>query len=57
MATAKGLRMLPAGAAGGGADPGNAPVVLARDMRDVAADRFGRIWAMSTTSIALVSEK
>jgi len=57
VATAKGLRMLPAGAAGAAADPGNAPVVLARDMRDVAADRFGRIWAMSTTSIALVVEK
>ena len=26
----------------GGADPGNAPVILAGDMRDVAADRFGR---------------
>jgi hypothetical protein len=32
------------------------PTVLAGDMRDVAADRFGRIWAMSTTSIALVQE-
>jgi len=32
-------------------------VVLAGDMRDVAADRFGRIWAMSTSSIALVEAK
>jgi hypothetical protein len=57
VATAKGLRMLPAGATGAGADPGNAPVVLAGDMRDVAADRIGRIWAMSATSIALVEQK
>jgi hypothetical protein len=57
VATSKGLRMFPAGATGAAADPGNAPVVLAGDMRDVAADGVGRIWAMSTTSIALVDEK
>jgi len=69
VATGKGLRALPAppaaagastGAAAGDAarvDPGAAPVVLAGDMRDVTADRFGRIWAMSATSIALVEEK
>jgi len=57
IATAKGLRMLPPGAAPPGADPGTAPVVLAGDMRDVASDRFGRIWAMSTSSIALVDAK
>jgi hypothetical protein len=57
VATGKGLRALPAGAAGAGADPGGTPIVLAGEMRDVAADRFGRIWAMSTTSIAFVEEK
>jgi hypothetical protein len=57
VATGKGLRALPPGAAGAGADPAGAPVIVAGDMRDVAADRFGRIWAMSTTSIALVEEK
>ena len=57
IATGKGLRMLPAGAAAPAADPGAAPVVLAGDMRDVATDRFGRIWAMSTSSIALVEAK
>ena len=59
VATGKGLRALPPGAGTGDApaDPGATPTVLAGDMRDVAADRFGRIWAMSTTSIALVNEK
>jgi hypothetical protein len=56
VATGRGLRALPAGAAAG-VDPAATPVVLAGEMRDVAADRFGRIWAMSTTSIALVQEK
>jgi hypothetical protein len=49
--------MLPAKAADAAADPGSAAVVLAGDMRDVAADRLGRIWAMSATSIALVEPK
>ena len=57
VATAKGLRALPPGATAADADPGRVPTVLAGEMRDVAADRFGRIWAMSTTSIALVQEK
>ena len=58
IATSKGLRMLPPADKGAPApDPGAAQVVLAGDMRDVAADRFGRIWAMSTTSIALVQDK
>jgi hypothetical protein len=58
LATTKGLRTLPPADKGAPApDPGAAPVVLAGEMRDVAADRFGRIWAMSTTSIALVQEK
>jgi ligand-binding sensor domain-containing protein len=57
VATGKGLRALPAGEAAAGVDPAATPVVLAGEMRDVAADRLGRIWAMSTTSIALVQEK
>ena len=58
VATSKGLRALPPDAAGPAAPIRRAaPIVLAGDMRDVAADRFGRIWAMSTTSIALVEPK
>ncbi|HXU03180.1 MAG TPA: hypothetical protein VN903_19575 [Polyangia bacterium] len=56
VATGKGLRVLPADAAGG-TDPGVAPVIVEGDMRDVAADRFGRIWGMSTSAIALVEAK
>jgi hypothetical protein len=57
VATAKGLRLLPPDAAGTDADPARAPVMVEGDMRDVEADRFGRIWAMSTSSIALVEPK
>jgi len=57
VATAKGLRLLPPDAAGTAADPAAAPIIVAGDMRDVATDRFGRIWAMSNTSIALVDQK
>ena len=57
VATSKGLRALPPDAAGTGADPALAPIVVPGDMRDVAVDKFGRIWAMSTTSIALVDPK
>jgi len=49
--------MVPADAAAAGADPDRAPVVVEGDMRDVVADRLGRIWAMSTASIALVEQK
>ncbi len=52
VATSKGLRMLT-----GASDPLTAPVIVAGEMRDVVADRFGRVWAMSTTSIAFVDEK
>jgi hypothetical protein len=52
VATSKGLRVLD-----GASDPGGAPVVVAGDMRDVVADRFGRVWAMTATSIAFVDEK
>jgi hypothetical protein len=51
------LRALPPAAAGAAADPAGAPIIVPGDMRDVAVDRFGRIWAMSTTSIARVEEK
>ena len=44
------------GEAAAGVDPAAAPVILAGEMRDVATDRFGRVWAMSTTSIALVEK-
>jgi hypothetical protein len=39
------------------ADPAAAPVVLEGSMRDVRIDRFGRMWVMSSTSIALIEEK
>ena len=38
-------------------DPGTAPVVLSGDMRDVMVDRFGRVWAMSSASIAVIEER
>ena len=57
VATAKGLRALPPDAGGTDADPARASVMVEGDMRDVVADRLGRIWAMSTTSIALVEPK
>jgi hypothetical protein len=38
-------------------DPDHAPVIVAGDMRDVTVDRSGRVWAMSTTTIALVVER
>jgi hypothetical protein len=46
-----------AGAPASAADPGAAPVVLEGDMRDVAVDRFGRVWALGAASIALVQEQ
>ena len=52
VATSKGLRVLT-----GASDPAAAPIIVAGEMRDVVADRFGRVWAMSTTSIAFVDEK
>jgi hypothetical protein len=60
VATNKGLRVLPQGQPGekpAALDPGAAPVVVAGDMRDVSIDRFGRVWAMSSASIAVVEEK
>ena len=53
VASSKGLRLLVQPAT----DPGTAPVVLAGDMRDVAIDRFGRVWAMSSGSIAVIEER
>ena len=52
VATSKGLRMLT-----GATDPAAARVIVPGEMRDVVADRFGRVWAMSNTSIAFVDEK
>ena len=37
--------------------PGAAPVVLDGDMRDVAVDRFGRVWALGVATIALVEDR
>jgi ligand-binding sensor domain-containing protein len=53
VASSKGLRLLVQPAT----DPGSAPVVLPGNMRDVAVDRFGRVWAMSNASIAVIEEK
>jgi ligand-binding sensor domain-containing protein len=55
VASNKGLRLLDAKAPD--ADPGTAPVVLPGDMRDVMVDRFGRVWAMSSASIALIQDR
>jgi hypothetical protein len=49
-ATAKGLRIA---GRGGDLDPGS--LVLPGDMRDLTRDGFGRIWALSASSIALVA--
>jgi hypothetical protein len=38
-------------------DPDRAPVIVSGDMRDVTVDRQGRVWAMSTTTIALVADR
>jgi hypothetical protein len=59
IASSKGLRLLDGNGDGKAAniDPGTAPVVLPGDMRDVMVDRFGRVWVMSSASIALVEER
>jgi hypothetical protein len=49
-ATAKGLRIA---ARGGDLDAGS--LVLPGDMRDLTRDGFGRLWALSASSIALVA--
>jgi len=53
VASSKGLRLLVQPAT----DPGTAPVVLPGDIRDVVVDRFGRVWAMSSASIAVIEER
>jgi hypothetical protein len=53
VATGKGLRVLAPGAT----DVESAPVVVDGVMRDVTVDRFGRVWALSSTSIALVRDR
>ena len=52
IATAKGLRRVTPADAGAGH---LGDVVVAGDQRDVKLDRFGRIWALSSSSIAVVS--
>jgi hypothetical protein len=49
-ATAKGLRIV-----GRSANLDRASVVIADDMRDLTRDGFGRLWALSASSIGLVS--
>jgi hypothetical protein len=51
VATAKGLRVA---APAPSQAPRSAPVVVAGNMRDVHLDRYGRVWALSASSIALV---
>jgi hypothetical protein len=51
-ATAKGLRIAGRGAA---AAVDGAPVIIPDDMRDLGRDGFGRLWALSASSIGLVS--
>jgi len=53
-ATAKGLRIV---GTSGGAAPNldRASLVITDDMRDLTRDRFGRLWALSASSIGLVS--
>jgi hypothetical protein len=53
VATAKGLRLLAPGAT----DLSSASVLVEGDMRDLARDRFGRTWALSADSIALVEAR
>ena len=50
-ATAKGLRIVGRGVA----NLDKASLVLPGDMRDLTRDGFGRLWALSASSIALVS--
>jgi hypothetical protein len=54
IATAKGLRRVTAADAQAGR---LGDVVVARDERDVKLDRFGRLWALSSASIALIDHR
>jgi ligand-binding sensor domain-containing protein len=51
VATARGLRALDRGVS----DVASAPTVAAGDMRDLALDRTGRIWALSPATIVVVT--
>jgi ligand-binding sensor domain-containing protein len=53
VATHKGLRVMDPGQT----DPGAARTVIAGRMRDVTLDGFGRVWAMSASTIALIDER
>jgi len=63
IASNTGLRVIePVSAPASGApaaslDVEHAPVIVAGDMRDVTVDGFGRAWALSPSTIALVSER
>jgi hypothetical protein len=54
IATSRGLRWLTAADAKAGR---LGDVVVARDERDVKVDRFGRIWALASASIAVVEHR
>ena len=55
-ATAKGLRIVSRGVVGRDAvNLDKASLVLPDDMRDLTRDGFGRLWALSASSIALIS--
>jgi len=53
VATSKGLRVLPRGAS----DLAAAPTLVSGNMFDLARDRFGRMWVLSSASIALVTPR
>jgi hypothetical protein len=53
VATQKGLRVMEPG----DSDPAASRVVIPVRMRDVTVDVFGRVWALSSSTIAIVEEK
>jgi hypothetical protein len=53
VATQKGLRVMETG----DSDPAASRVVIPARMRDVTVDVFGRVWALSSSTIAIVEEK
>lgn len=57
VATAKGLRILPAGAGDASSNLSAATVLVDGDLRDLTRDRFGRLWALSSEGIAFVTSR
>jgi hypothetical protein len=55
IATAKGLRRVSAADAKSGRTAGLGDVVVVGDARDVRLDRFGRIWSLTSASIAMIT--